>query len=49
MEREDMEKVQHFPSQQDDRNDHNKDRQDFPKRKAAPVGLEVTRSQAQDV
>ena len=44
-----MEEVQHFPSQQDNRNDDHEDRQDFPKRKAAAVGLKVARSQAQDV
>ena len=44
-----VEEVEHLPAEQDDRHDHDQDRQHLAKVQAGFVGVEATRSQAENV
>src|SRR5579863_9371580 len=45
----DVEQVQHFPSQKEDRNEYNHHGQQFPEAQAAARGLEAPGGEAEDV
>lgn len=47
--RKNVEQIKHLPSQKKYRNQHNHDGQKFAKAEAASVGLETSRSQAQNI